>query len=116
LEGHLTQIFHNLIGNALSFSPPGGGVEVAARRDRNWVVVTVADQGPGIPPGKEEAIFQRFYSERPVGEAFGRHSGLGLSIARRVAEMHNGEIVAENLLDANGEICGALFTVRLPRA
>lgn len=116
LEGHLTQIFHNLIGNALSFSPPGGGVEVAARRDRSWVVVTVADQGPGIPPGKEEAIFQRFYSERPAGEAFGRHSGLGLSIARRVAEMHNGEIVAENLLDANGEIRGALFTVRLPRA
>ena len=116
LEGHLTQIFHNLIGNALSFSPPDGVVEVAARRERNWVVVTVADQGPGIPPGKEEAIFQRFYSERPAGEAFGRHSGLGLSIARRVAEMHNGEIAAENLLDPKGKIRGARFTVRLPRA
>lgn len=116
LEGHLTQIFHNLIGNALSFSPTDGVVEVAARRDRNWVVVTVADQGPGIPPGKEDAIFQRFYSERPAGEAFGRHSGLGLSIARRVAEMHNGEIAAENILETNGKIRGALFTVRLPRA
>lgn len=116
LEGHLTQIFHNLIGNALSFSPPGGVVEVAARRERHWVVVAVADQGPGIPPGKEEAIFQRFYSERPAEEAFGRHSGLGLSIARRVAQTHGGEISAENLLNSDGAVSGALFTVRLPRA
>lgn len=115
LEGHLTQIFQNLIGNALSFSPPGGVVEVTARRDRAWVEVAVADQGPGIPPGKEEAIFQRFYSERPAGEAFGRHSGLGLSIARRIAEMHSGEIFAQNIIDNNDDIRGARFILRLPR-
>jgi two-component system, OmpR family, sensor histidine kinase ChvG len=115
LEGHLTQIFQNLIGNALSFSPPGGVVEVTARRDRAWVEVAVADQGPGIPPGKEEAIFQRFYSERPAGEAFGRHSGLGLSIARRIAEMHGGEISAQNIIDSSGAIRGARFILRLPR-
>jgi two-component system, OmpR family, sensor histidine kinase ChvG len=115
LEGHLTQIFQNLIGNALSFSPPGGVVEVTARRDRGWVEVAVADQGPGIPPGKEEAIFQRFYSERPAGEAFGRHSGLGLSIARRIAEMHGGEISAQNIIDNSGGIRGARFILRLPR-
>jgi two-component system, OmpR family, sensor histidine kinase ChvG len=115
LEGHLTQIFQNLIGNALSFSPPGGVVEVTARRDRGWVEVAVADQGPGIPPGKEEAIFQRFYSERPAGEAFGRHSGLGLSIARRIAEMHGGEISAQNIIDNSGDIRGARFILRLPR-
>lgn len=116
LEGHLTQIFQNLIGNAVSFSPRGGLVEVSARRERGWVTVTVVDQGPGVPPGKEEAIFQRFYSERPVGEAFGRHSGLGLSIARRVAQTHGGDIAAGNIRDAAGAVRGAIFTVRLPPA
>lgn len=116
LEGHLTQIFQNLIGNAVSFSPPGGLVEATARRERGWVTATVADQGPGVQPGKEEAIFQRFYSERPAGEAFGRHSGLGLSIARRVAHTHGGDIHAANLRDASGAVRGAIFTVRLPAA
>jgi two-component system sensor histidine kinase ChvG len=111
LESRLTQVFRNLLDNALSFSPPGGRVVLAARRAGLAVEVTVADDGPGIPPGKEEAIFERFYSERPSGEKFGTHSGLGLSISRQIVEAHGGSIAA-----ANRPAGGAVFTVKLPAA
>jgi two-component system sensor histidine kinase ChvG len=114
LEGRLTQVFQNLIANAVSFSPPGGLVHIAAQRDGHDVVVTVSDSGPGIPEGKEEAIFERFYTERPAGEKFGTHSGLGLSISKQIVEAHAGTITATNRRDAAGEVVGAVFTVRLP--
>ncbi|MBM3566005.1 MAG: histidine kinase, partial [Alphaproteobacteria bacterium] len=60
------------------------------------VVATVEDQGPGIPDGQEAAIFERFYIERPEGEKFGIHSGLGLSISRQIIEALGGTIRAEN--------------------
>lgn len=120
LEGRLTQVFQNLIANALSFSPPGGIVRVAVRRtgngSRGMVEVTVADDGPGIPDGKEEAIFERFYTERPAGEKFGTHSGLGLSISKQIVEAHGGRITAANRRGPDGGVTGAVFTVRLPRA
>ncbi|WP_448192435.1 stimulus-sensing domain-containing protein [Azospirillum sp. sgz301742] len=116
LEGRLTQVFQNLIANAVSFSPPGGAVHIAARRDGPEVEVTVADSGPGIPEGKEEAIFERFYTERPAGEKFGTHSGLGLSISKQIVEAHAGSITAANRRDPAGEVAGAVFTVRLPVA
>ncbi|CAO3431107.1 stimulus-sensing domain-containing protein [Azospirillum argentinense] len=116
LEGRLTQVFQNLIANALSFSPPGGQVRLAARRTPDGAVeVTVSDDGPGIPEGKEEAIFERFYTERPAGEKFGTHSGLGLSISKQIVEAHGGTIRADNRLGPGGETTGAVFTVRLPR-
>ena len=116
LEGRLTQVFQNLIANALSFSPPGGQVRLAARRTPDGTVeVTVGDDGPGIPEGKEEAIFERFYTERPAGEKFGTHSGLGLSISKQIVEAHGGTIQAANRLGPGGETAGAVFTVRLPR-
>lgn len=116
LEGRLTQVFQNLIANALSFSPPGGRVRLAARRTPDGAVeVTVSDDGPGIPDGKEEAIFERFYTERPAGEKFGTHSGLGLSISKQIVEAHGGTIRAANRLGPGGETVGAVFTVRLPR-
>lgn len=116
LEGRLTQVFQNLIANALSFSPPGGVVRVAARRDGAMVEITVADDGPGIPQGKEDAIFERFYTERPAGEKFGTHSGLGLSISRQIVEAHGGRITAANRHGPDDTVAGALFTVRLPFA
>jgi len=120
LEGRLTQVFQNLIANALSFSPPGGVVRLAVRRTggaaNGRVEVTVSDDGPGIPEGKEEAIFDRFYTERPAGEKFGTHSGLGLSISKQIVEAHGGTITAANRLAENGRVVGAIFTVRLPRA
>lgn len=114
LEGRLGQVFRNVIVNALSFSPPGGRIRIAGRRVDDWIETTIEDQGPGIPEGKFDAIFSRFYSERPEGEKFGTHSGLGLSISRQIVEAHRGRIRAENYRDAEGEVAGARFVIRLP--
>ncbi len=114
LEGRLTQVFQNLIANALSFSPPGGVVRLSARRAGGMVEVAVEDEGPGIPDGKEETIFERFYSDRPAGEKFGAHSGLGLSISRQIVEAHGGSITAATRRDPDGRPLGAVFVVRLP--
>jgi two-component system sensor histidine kinase ChvG len=113
-EGRLVQVFRNLIGNAVSFSPPDGEIRLRIRQERREIVATVEDEGPGIPEGKLSAIFDRFYTERPAGEKFGTHSGLGLSISKQIVEAHGGCIVAENRLDAAGRVSGARFVVRLP--
>jgi two-component system sensor histidine kinase ChvG len=114
VEGRLVQVFRNLIANAVSFSPPGGVIRLAARQDDDALVVLIEDDGPGIPDGKLEAIFNRFYTERPSGEKFGTHSGLGLSISKQIVEAHRGMIRAENRRDAEGRVVGARFIVRLP--
>ena len=116
IEGRLVQVFQNLITNAKSFTPPGGEIVLSVRRDRADVVVWVEDQGPGIPAANLDSIFERFYSERPEGESFGRHSGLGLSISRQIVEAHQGRIHAENIDGPDGRRAGARFVVRLPAA
>lgn len=116
IEGRLVQVFRNLIGNALSFTPPDKPIEIRARRDGEWTVIEFEDHGPGISSGKEEDIFERFYSERPKEEKFGTHSGLGLSISRQIIEAHQGTLIAENRLGNGGEVLGARFIVRLPLA
>ena len=116
IEGRLAQVFRNLLANADSFSPKDGVVAITAARDDGWVAVDIEDQGPGIPTGKEQAIFERFYTERPESEKFGTHSGLGLSISRQIVEAHGGWISAANLLDSQGKVAGARFSVRLPAA
>ncbi|MBU6234205.1 MAG: HAMP domain-containing histidine kinase [Alphaproteobacteria bacterium] len=115
LEGRLAQVFRNLIDNALSFSPPDAPVRVSTVRDtaKRQIKVLVEDRGPGIPDAKLGAIFERFYSERPQGEAFGKHSGLGLSIAKQIVDAHKGSIYAENVSDETGARLGARFTVAL---
>lgn len=113
-EGRLGQVLRNLISNAVSFSPAAGEITLAAQRQPHSVLVTVDDQGPGIPPDKLTAIFERFYSERPKGEKFGTHSGLGLSISKQIVEAHGGTLTAENLRDEDGHILGARFTMSLP--
>lgn len=117
-EGPLSRVFMNLLDNALTFSPEGGDVKVRVRRrhggGRGMIVVTVSDQGPGIPPDNLETIFERFYTERPQGAAFGSHSGLGLAIARQIVRAHGGNIAARNLHRPEGGIAGACFTVELP--
>jgi two-component system sensor histidine kinase ChvG len=110
-EDRLGQVARNLIDNAISFSPPGGSIVIQVRREPRHVVFTVTDQGPGIPEENRESIFQRFYSERPSAEAFGLHSGLGLSIARQILQSLGGQIHAENRDDG---VSGARFVVRLP--
>jgi two-component system sensor histidine kinase ChvG len=116
VEGRLVQVLRNLLGNAQSFSPPDGEIGLRAEEIGGMVEIAVEDSGPGIPDAKLENIFARFYSERPQGERFGQHSGLGLSISRQIVEALRGQIVAENRRDAAGKVIGARFLVRLPRA
>ena len=79
-------------------------------------MVSVHDDGPGVPAGMEEAIFRRFYTDRPEGEPFGAHSGLGLSISRQIAEAHGGRLSCVNRRDGAGAIVGASFLLELPAA
>jgi len=115
-EVPLGQVFRNLVDNARSFSPPDGEVRVILSRDRGRVNVAVEDDGPGMPQESLETVFDRFYTSRPPGAAFGGNSGLGLSIARQIIEAHGGQIRAENRLGPGGEITGAKFVVTLPLA
>jgi two-component system sensor histidine kinase ChvG len=112
-DERLGQVFRNLIDNAVSFSPEHGTVAVSARMHHAFAQVTVEDDGPGIPPDNLESIFERFYTERP-GDPFGKNSGLGLSIARQIAQNAGGRVWAENRQDTNGVTCGARFIVELP--
>ncbi len=124
-EGPLGQVFRNLVDNARSFSPQGGAVRVrlvpVRREGASLVVAEVEDDGPGIPPDNLESIFNRFYTNRPKGQApggaaFGGHSGLGLSIARQIVEAHGGRLLALNRTGPEGAIQGATFRVELPAA
>jgi two-component system sensor histidine kinase ChvG len=117
-EGPLSQVFRNLVDNARSFStlstrtPPE--VRVTLQRVGRQAVAAVEDDGPGLPPENLETVFERFYTARPKGAAFGGHSGLGLSIARQIVEAHGGQIRAENRTAPDGGVLGARFVVTLP--
>ena len=127
VSGHavrLSRVVTNLVDNALSFSPPGGTVWVRARLAGPEIEIMVEDQGRGIPENKLEAIFDRFYSDRPESDqTVGKNSGLGLSISRLIVNGHGGRIWAENRYDGGGSKpagqpapIGARFVVRLPIA
>ena len=110
-EGRLARAIDNVVDNAISFSPSGGVVEVAAARVGGEVVVSVEDEGPGVPPERRRQIFQRFHSVRPEEEAFGQHSGLGLAIASATVAGHDGRIELEERGDGRS---GARFVLRFP--
>ncbi len=116
IEDRLVQVLRNLVGNAQSFSPQRGRIALTAIDAGPMVEISVEDDGPGIPEAKLEHVFERFYSERPQGEKFGQHSGLGLSISRQIVEALRGRISAENRRDLSGRVIGARFVVRLPKA
>jgi two-component system, OmpR family, sensor histidine kinase ChvG len=109
----LARAINAIVDNAVSFSPPGGLVEIAAAHVGDEVRIRIDDEGPGVPPEAREAIFNRFHSVRPEGENFGRHSGLGLAIAQAIVKGHDGEIDVHDRDDAPS---GARFTIRLPAA
>ena len=117
-DGPLGQVVRNLIDNARSFSPAGGAVTVALLEveDDLPVRIRVEDAGPGIPPDNLETVFERFYTSRPKGAAFGSNSGLGLSIVRQIVEAHGGRVWAENRLGDDGQVAGARFEIALPAA
>ncbi|MBE3110365.1 MAG: stimulus-sensing domain-containing protein, partial [Acidobacteria bacterium] len=120
-DSRLSQVVVNLLENAISFSPPGGRVAVAAKREGANIQVVVEDEGPGIPLENLERIFERFYTDRPQ-ESFGQNSGLGLNISRQIIAAHGGRIWAENRASAGKSAdtgvhkTGARFVIRLPAA
>ncbi|WP_352870648.1 sensor histidine kinase [Mesorhizobium sp. M1409] len=110
------QVITNLIENARSFVPEDHGhIGLSLARAGKFNIVTVDDNGPGIRADNIDRIFERFYTDRPAGEAFGQNSGLGLSISRQIVEAHGGTLTAENIPGTKpGEIKGARFVVTLP--
>jgi two-component system sensor histidine kinase ChvG len=104
-DSRLAQVITNLVDNACSFSQPGGEVRIHLGRKADAaggeaehstrIVLTIEDDGPGIPPHALERIFERFYTDRP-DDGFGQNSGLGLSISRQIVQAHLGRIWAEN--------------------
>jgi len=102
----LEQAFVNLLENALRYTPAGSPLEIEARQTGGAVEVELRDSGPGLPPGLEERVFEKFF--RSPGAPSGG-SGLGLAICRGLVVAHGGTIVAENR--AGG---GAVFRITLP--
>jgi signal transduction histidine kinase len=92
IGGELNQVWLNLIDNAVDAVSTGGRVEVTARRRGDRVVVSVIDNGPGVPPELKARIFDPFFTTKPVGEG----TGLGLDIARRLVARHDGTIDLES--------------------
>jgi two-component system, OmpR family, sensor histidine kinase ChvG len=131
-EGRLSQVMTNLVDNAVSFSAPGGSVRVRIARTGPEVVITIDDDGPGIPPDRLEHVFKRFYSDRPQSDRTqSKNSGLGLSISKEIVLAHGGRLWAENRPALAGVpvgendqpelkerrvpgVAGARFTVVLP--
>lgn len=106
-EELLVQVWDNLLDNAVKFTPPGGEITLTLRERSEGVVVSVRDSGKGMSEETLKRVFEQFYR----GDASRRSegNGLGLPLARRVAELHGGSIRAEN-----GKNGGGLFTVTLP--
>lgn len=114
VEGELDQsmvmrLIDNLLSNAIKFSPSGTRVTVKIKEEEGVNHVWVSDQGPGIPEEEKEKIFVRYFRGLHGGKTKG--IGLGLSLARSIAELHNGTINLENSLDSEG----ATFHVALPK-
>jgi two-component system sensor histidine kinase QseC len=104
----LVSMIDNLINNAIKYSPPGSTVVVHVTREGTQALLTVADEGPGIPPALRERVFDRFFRNPDQNQS---GSGLGLAIVKSVVDRHGGEVALGET--ANG---GLLATVRLPLA
>ena len=110
-ESRLARAIDNVVDNAISFSPPGSLIEIGAAHAGGEVLLTVEDEGPGVPAESRDAIFTRFHSVRPEEDGFGRHSGLGLAIARATAVGHDATLSVEDRHDGRS---GARFVFRFP--
>lgn len=106
----LAQIVGNLLGNALKFTPRGGHVEVASRREGDRAVLTVRDDGAGIPPDMREHLFQPFVQAPQTLDRTPGGLGLGLAMVKGLIELHGGTVEASSA----GLGCGSLFTASLP--
>ena len=104
----LGQAINNLLDNALKYTPASGHITLATRAETNAVVITVTDNGPGVPPAEREAIFRRLY--RGDASRSRRGLGLGLSLVKAIAEAHGGSVAIDDRPSG-----GARFTMRLRR-
>ncbi|WP_161569271.1 hybrid sensor histidine kinase/response regulator [Candidatus Oscillochloris fontis] len=105
----LSQVFSNLIGNAIKFTPHGGWVAVMIKPEGNRICFQVADNGLGIPNEALPHIFEKFQRAHPTGTNNERGSGLGLAIVQQLVELHNGQIEVASQVGK-----GSLFRVYLP--
>lgn len=105
----IEQVFVNLLENAARYTPPGSRIEIAARSERQRVVVRVADNGPGFPPGAEKHVLEKFYRAAPPAPDSRRGVGLGLAICQAIMLAHGGRIVARNRPEG-----GAEFELTIP--
>jgi CheY-like chemotaxis protein len=106
----LTQLLSNLLNNAARYTPPGGRISIRARRENGHAIISVRDTGRGIEPQVIERIFDMFVQGRSPLERIGGGLGIGLALARRIAELHGGTLEAKS----EGENKGSEFTVHLP--
>jgi signal transduction histidine kinase len=106
----LREAVDNVISNAVKYSPIGGRISVSAKRQGEEALIRVADQGPGLSPEDSSRVFGRFQrlSAKPTGGE--SSTGLGLSIAKRIVDLHGGRIFAERA----GPSGGAAFNIALP--
>ena len=105
----IASVVHQLIDNAVTFSPPDSPITIGLRRDGDGALIEVTDRGPGVPPDTREAVFERFADWRPPGYEDRPGTGLGLFISRAVAREHGGEASI-----ADGPAGGTMLLVRLP--
>lgn len=110
-EDRVQQVIDNVVMNAVSFAQNADVITISLHKKNNMIDVYIEDQGPGIPEEKLEDIFNRFYSQRPQTESFGKHSGLGLSICNQIMTAMGGAIRAQNIKTRDGKIAGACFIV-----
>jgi two-component system phosphate regulon sensor histidine kinase PhoR len=107
----LGQVLHNLIGNAIKYTPNDGAVNLSLKEERDMVSIRVQDTGYGIPPADLPHIFDRFYRVRNNGHEDIEGNGLGLAIVKAIAEQHGGGVSVESELEK-----GTCFTLTLPVA
>ena len=107
----MERVWVNLLENIAKYTPEGSPVTLDAKLKSGEVVIDIDDSGPGLPPGKEELLFDKF--ERGQREATTPGVGLGLAICRAIIDAHGGHITAHNRQE-NTKIVGARFTIGLP--
>jgi len=109
----MERVLVNLLENAAKYTPAGTDLRISAQAQSDAVALSITDEGPGLPKGREELLFEKF--ERGARESATPGVGLGLAICRAIVQAHGGSIRGDTILNAQGQAAGARFTLLLPR-